>query len=302
MGPRTTSACCSTGRHGPARRFPTRSAKGKALTRTHGAGVVRRQPTVVESLARCRSSRATKRPRRGAGGDTTTISDEERHDMSTVRAIRAGIRKLPKGKPFTSERFLKHGSRSTVDRTLSRLAGQGEVQRLARGVFVRPRTSRFVGAVLPDVLEVVEAIARNNGETVQVHGAEAARRFKLSTQVPTAPVFHTSASSRTIRIANIAVRMVHTSRPSGPAPPCATPGSRTAGSRPPRGPASTHTEGASREPRRRRGHRPGGHRRGPDRSARAAWITGPAADREGWGVLYPRETREKRIARGVSPY
>ena len=72
MGPRTTSACCSTGRHGPARRFPTRSAKGKALTRTHGAGVVRRQPTVVESLARCRSSRATKRPRRGAGGDRAT--------------------------------------------------------------------------------------------------------------------------------------------------------------------------------------------------------------------------------------
>ncbi|MDE2906143.1 MAG: DUF6088 family protein, partial [Acidobacteriota bacterium] len=117
---------------------------------------------------------------------------------------------MPKGEPFTSERFLKHGSRSAVDRTLSRLAGRGEIQRLARGVFVRPRTSRFVGTVVPDVLEVVETIARHNGETVQVHGAEAARRFKLSTQVPTAPVFHTSASSRTIRIANIAVRMVHT--------------------------------------------------------------------------------------------
>ena len=98
-----------------------------------------------------------------------------------------------------------------MDRTLSRLAGRGEIQRVARGVFVRPRTSRFVGAVAPDLLEVVEAIARNNGETVQVHGAEGARRFGLSTQVPTAPVFHTSASSRTIQIANIAVRMVHTS-------------------------------------------------------------------------------------------
>ncbi len=131
--------------------------------------------------------------------------------MSAARAIRAGICKVPKGKPFTSERFLEHGSRSAVDRTLSRLASRGEIQRLARGVFVRPRTSRFVGAVVPDVLEVVEVIARNNGETVQVHGAEAARRFKLSTQVPTAPVFHTSASSRTIRIANITVKMVHTS-------------------------------------------------------------------------------------------
>ena len=130
--------------------------------------------------------------------------------MSTAGTIRAGIHKLPRGKPFTNERFLKHGSRSAVDRTLSRLVGRGEIQRLARGVFVRPRTSRFVGSVLPNVLEVVEAIARHNGETVQVHGAEAARRFKLSTQVPTAPVFHTSASSRSIRIANITVMLATT--------------------------------------------------------------------------------------------
>ena len=80
--------------------------------------------------------------------------------MSTAQAVRAAIRRLPKGKPFTSERFLEHGSRSAVDRTLSRLAARGEIERLARGVFVRPRTSRFVGTVLPDVVEVVEAIAR----------------------------------------------------------------------------------------------------------------------------------------------
>ena len=42
-------------------------------------------------------------------------------------------------------------------------------------------------------------------------GAEAARRLGLSTQVPTVPVFHTSASSRSIRISNITVRMIHTS-------------------------------------------------------------------------------------------
>ncbi len=131
--------------------------------------------------------------------------------MSTAQAVRAGVRKLSRGKPFTSARFLKHGTRGAVDRTLSRLVGKGEIQRVAQGVFVRPRTSRFVGTVLPDVLEVVEALARSNGETVQIHGAEAVRRFRLSTQVPTAPVFHTSASSRTIRIGSITVRMVHTS-------------------------------------------------------------------------------------------
>ena len=112
--------------------------------------------------------------------------------MSTTRAIRAAIRELPKGKPFTSAHFLKHGPRGSVDRALSRLVREGQTQRVSRGVFVRPKTSRFVGTVLPNVLQVVEAIARGTGETVQIHGAEAARRLRLSTQVPTAPAFLTS--------------------------------------------------------------------------------------------------------------
>ena len=131
--------------------------------------------------------------------------------MSTAKAVLAAIRKLPRGRPFTGARFLKLGTRGAVDRTLSRLAADGEIRRLAHGVFVRPRTSRFVGTVMPDLHEVVRVIARGNGETLQIHGAEAARRFRLTTQAPTAPVFHTSASSRTIRIGNISVRMIHTS-------------------------------------------------------------------------------------------
>lgn len=131
--------------------------------------------------------------------------------MTTAKAIRTEIRKLPKGKLFTKSRFLKHGSRGAVYRTLSRLVAEGEIKRLARGVFVRPKTNRFVGDVMPDISEIVKNIARNNHETIQVHGAEAARRFKLSTQVPIVPVYHTSASSRSIAIGNITIKMIHTS-------------------------------------------------------------------------------------------
>ena len=53
---------------------------------------------------------------------------------------------------------------------------------------------------------MVEVIARGNGETVQIHGAEAAGRCRLSTQVPTALVFHTSVSIRTITVAGVTVR------------------------------------------------------------------------------------------------
>ena len=131
--------------------------------------------------------------------------------MSIAKAVRAAVARLPKGKPFTGARFAALRSRGAVDRALSRLAKEGAILRVAHGVFVRPRTSRFVGAVVPDLQEVVETIARGNQETVQIHGAEATRRFGLSTQVPTAPVFHTSASTRTVRVAGVPVRLVHTS-------------------------------------------------------------------------------------------
>ena len=62
----------------------------------------------------------------------------------------------------------------------------------------------------PGVTDVVRAIAKDSGETVQVHGAEAARRLGLTAQAPTTPVYHTKASSRAIRIGNTSARLIHT--------------------------------------------------------------------------------------------
>ena len=107
--------------------------------------------------------------------------------MSTAAAVRARIQDMPRGRPFTSSSFIVLGPRGAVDRALSRIVHEGEIERLARGVFVRPRKNRFVGKVFPGVGDVVRAIAKDSGETVQVHGAEAARRFGLTTQAPTTP-------------------------------------------------------------------------------------------------------------------
>ena len=65
------------------------------------------------------------------------LQARESRAMSTAQTVRSGVRKLPKGRPFTSAHCLKHGTRGAVDRRSSRLVGRGEIQRLARGVFVR---------------------------------------------------------------------------------------------------------------------------------------------------------------------
>ncbi|MDE2465049.1 MAG: type IV toxin-antitoxin system AbiEi family antitoxin domain-containing protein [Alphaproteobacteria bacterium] len=127
----------------------------------------------------------------------------------TARLIRQRIEATPVGEPFTPMAFLEYGTRASVDQTLSRLVKAGSIERVTRGVFVRPEISRFVGKVMPQPLKVAETIAKTTGAIVQVHGAEAARRLELTTQVPTQSVFVTSGPSKRIRVGKMEIRLQH---------------------------------------------------------------------------------------------
>lgn len=129
--------------------------------------------------------------------------------MSTAEEIRSRIMRVHRGEPFTNKRFLGLRSRASVDKALSRLVKKGVIQRITPGVFMRPKKNKFIGNVMPDVAKVVEVMARDRRETIQVHGAEAARRFNLSTQVPAMPVFYTSGLSRDLTIGNLTVKLKH---------------------------------------------------------------------------------------------
>ena len=68
--------------------------------------------------------------------------------------------------PFTNKQFLKLGSCASVDKKLSRLVSEGVIQRIIRGVLMRPKANRCVGMVAPDVREVVEVMAKDRGEII----------------------------------------------------------------------------------------------------------------------------------------
>lgn len=116
---------------------------------------------------------------------------------------------MPVGEPFTPSVLLNCGPRTSVDQALSRLVKAGAVERVTRGVYVRPEVSRYVGKVMPEPFKVAEAIAKSTGSVVQVHGAEAARRLELTTQVPTQPVFSTSGPSKRIHVGKLEIRLQH---------------------------------------------------------------------------------------------
>jgi hypothetical protein len=86
---------------------------------------------------------------------------------------------------------------------------RGEIKRLSRGIFVRPKKSRHVGEVMPEPAIVAQAIANAHGETIQVQGAEAARLLGLTTQMPLQPVFYTSGPTRALKLGNLQLTLKH---------------------------------------------------------------------------------------------
>lgn len=127
----------------------------------------------------------------------------------TAERIREAIQTIPLGEPFTSARFLGFGTRAAVDHALSRFTKTGVIQRVARGIFVKPRTSKYVGSLLPGPKAIAEAVALQTGARVQMNGAEAALELRLSTQAPVTPVYYTSGPTRRFRVGATEITLKH---------------------------------------------------------------------------------------------
>jgi hypothetical protein len=112
---------------------------------------------------------------------------------------------------LSPKEFLHLGSRAAVDKTLSRLAQEGQLMRVSRGTYVAPCQGRF-GARPPSTASVVRAIETSGGETVVATGAAEANALGLTTQVPTREVFFTSGPSRKLQLGNRCVELKHGNR------------------------------------------------------------------------------------------
>lgn len=129
--------------------------------------------------------------------------------MKTSQAIRERIAAQAVGEPFTPALFAGLGTRAAVDQALMRLTKSGNVERIGHGLYVVPKVSRFGIKALPAPEQIAQTVAGAEGATIEVHGAEAARRFGLTTQVPAQAVFYTTGSSREIRLGKLTIRLQH---------------------------------------------------------------------------------------------
>lgn len=131
--------------------------------------------------------------------------------LSVSTRIAQRVKRLSKGQPFCISRFAELGTRGAIAKAVARLVSRGELERVTRGVYMRPKQSKYIGRVRSSPLAVMEVITKASGETIQMHGAEAVRRLGLSTQMQVLPTFYTSGSTREIKVGNAVIRLRHVS-------------------------------------------------------------------------------------------
>lgn len=105
-----------------------------------------------------------------------------------------------RGAIFAPSDFLDIGSRASVDQALSRLADQGVIRRLTRGLYDYPRLSPRFGLLAPSADDIARAVARKDNQVLQPSPAMAANQLGLSTQVPSNPTYMTDGPTRTKKI------------------------------------------------------------------------------------------------------
>ncbi|MFA5592713.1 MAG: DUF6088 family protein [Micavibrio sp.] len=132
---------------------------------------------------------------------------------SAAQCVIKRIRSKGSGWVFTPKDFLDLAQRSNVDFILHGLVQDNTIRRIGRGLYDLPRQHPKLGDLSPDRLEVAQAIARQNGDTICPTGAQAANMLGLSTQVPAKPVFATTGKAKRVNLGKGHIILVSTRVP-----------------------------------------------------------------------------------------
>src|SRR5574344_254419 len=120
--------------------------------------------------------------------------------QSIEKQIEKSIKSKPKGSLVLSDDFLSYGSSEAIRKALDRLEKKQFIVRVAQGIYVRPKVSKFIGPLLPTAEAVADAIAKRDHLRTLPTGSYALNALGLSTQVPMNIVLLTDGSPREIKV------------------------------------------------------------------------------------------------------
>lgn len=132
--------------------------------------------------------------------------------MSVTKLVANRLSRMKRGTPFSIEGFYSLGTITSVQKAMSRLTKEGEVTRVAKGIYSRPKPLPSIPSIkiTAKAEDVAKTWARTHKYKIVPQGLETAYRLGLQTQAPVKSVYWTTGPSRNFQIGNEVVQVKHT--------------------------------------------------------------------------------------------
>ena len=118
---------------------------------------------------------------------------------SISQTIRERITHIDTGKLFTINDFEDVNNDGLITRTLSRLQNEGVIVRVATGIYMNPKKTRF-GLLYPTIDQIAQKIAERDKAQIMPTGDTALNILGFSTQVPMNAIYITNGAKRKVKV------------------------------------------------------------------------------------------------------
>ena len=120
--------------------------------------------------------------------------------MLISKKIEQKIASMPDGNFIFIRDFIADYEYEVVKKVLQRLCKKGEIIRLSRGIYYKPKEDKLFGSIKPNAEQIAEAIAKRDKARIIPTGTYALYKLGLSSQIPMNVVYLTDGSPRKIQI------------------------------------------------------------------------------------------------------
>lgn len=128
-----------------------------------------------------------------------------------LEQVKKRLQDAKDGAVFIPSDFFDIADASKINKCLTRLEETGELLRVMRGVYVKPRFSELLNKdVPPRTDDVAKAIARNYGWTIVPCGDTALNMLGLSTQVPAVWLYVSDGPYKSYEANGMTLKFKHT--------------------------------------------------------------------------------------------
>jgi len=90
------------------------------------------------------------------------------------------------------------------------MENDGLIQRLAHGIYIKPKKDPFLGTIYPTIEEIAKGIAKRDKARITPTGVMSLYLLGLTPQVPLKAVYLTDGSQREVKIGNRTIKFKRT--------------------------------------------------------------------------------------------